>query len=300
MNRTLQEITAEIFRQDQWGQTAQYIPELAEVDPRQFAVSVCLNDGSMFSAGSADTPFSIQSVSKVFTLVAALGRLGDQLWNRVGREPSGATFDSVVLLEREKGRPRNPFINAGAIVTTDALLSGREPKIALAEIIGLVRQMAGSDEIHINHKVAASEQETGSRNFALAHYLKSHGNLFNLPELTLGVYFHQCAIEMTTKQLAMAGRVLAGLDEAPRIISQHHARRVNALMMTCGHYDGSGDFAYRVGLPGKSGVGGGLLVVAPKVASIALWSPGLNSYGNSHAGTRAASMLSQATNWSVF
>ncbi len=300
MNRTLQEITAEIFRQDQWGQTAQYIPELAEVDPRQFAVSVCLNDGSMFSSGSADTPFSIQSVSKVFTLVAALGRLGDQLWNRVGREPSGATFDSVVLLEREKGRPRNPFINAGAIVTTDALLSGREPKIALAEIIGLVRQMAGSDEIHINHKVAASEQETGSRNFALAHYLKSHGNLFNSPELTLGVYFHQCAIEMTTKQLAMAGRVLAGLDEAPRVISQHHARRVNALMMTCGHYDGSGDFAYRVGLPGKSGVGGGLLVVAPKVASIALWSPGLNSYGNSHAGTRAASMLSHATNWSVF
>ncbi len=300
MNRTLQDIAAEIFRQDEWGQTARYIPELAEVDPRQFAISVCLNDGSMFSAGSADAPFSIQSVSKVFTLVAALGRVGDQLWNRVGREPSGATFDSVVLLEREKGRPRNPFINAGAIVTTDALLSGREPKIALAEIIGLVRQMAGSDEIHINHKVAASEQETGSRNFALAHYLKSHGNLFNSPELTLGVYFHQCAIEMTTKQLAMAGRVLAGLDEAPRVISHHHARRVNALMMTCGHYDGSGDFAYRVGLPGKSGVGGGLLVVAPKVASIALWSPGLNSYGNSHAGTRAASMLSQATNWSVF
>ncbi len=300
MNRTLQEIAAEIFRQDEWGQTARYIPELAEVDPKQFAISVCLNDGSMFSAGSADTPFSIQSVSKVFTLVATLGRVGDQLWNRVGREPSGATFDSVVLLEREKGRPRNPFINAGAIVTTDALLSGREPKIALAEIIGLVRQMAGSDEIHINHKVAASEQETGSRNFALAHYLKSHGNLFNSPELTLGVYFHQCAIEMTTKQLAMAGRVLAGLDEAPRVISHHHARRVNALMMTCGHYDGSGDFAYRVGLPGKSGVGGGLLVVAPKVASIALWSPGLNSYGNSHAGTRAASMLSQATNWSVF
>lgn len=300
MNRMLHEIAAEIFRQDEWGQTARYIPELAEVDPRQFAISVCLNDGSMFSAGSADAPFSIQSVSKVFTLVAALGRVGDQLWNRVGREPSGATFDSVVLLEREKGRPRNPFINAGAIVTTDALLSGREPKIALAEIIGLVRQMAGSDEIHINHKVAASEQETGSRNFALAHYLKSHGNLFNSPELTLGVYFHQCAIEMTTKQLAMAGRVLAGLDEAPRVISHHHARRVNALMMTCGHYDGSGDFAYRVGLPGKSGVGGGLLVVAPKVASIALWSPGLNSYGNSHAGTRAASMLSQATNWSVF
>ena len=300
MEETLKSITKEIFDQDDWGQTAQYIPELSTIDPKQFAISVCLADGRLVSAGSANKPFSIQSISKVFALVATLGRVGDQLWNRVGREPSGTSFDSVILLEREMGRPRNPYVNAGAIVTTDALLSGREPKMALAEILGLIRQMSASEDIYINDVVAASEQETGSRNQALAYYLKSHGNLFNEPNLTLGTYFHQCAIEMTTEQMAMAGRALAGLDGAPNVISRQHARRVNALMMTCGHYDGSGDFAFRVGMPGKSGVGGGILIIAPNVASIAIWSPGLNHYGNSHAGTRAAALLSKATNWSVF
>ena len=296
----IKSIAAEIFQQDDWGQTAQYIPELAEIDPQQFAISVCLADGSSISAGCASKPFSIQSVSKVFALVAVLGRVGDQLWCRVGQEPSGTSFDSVALLEKEKGRPRNPFINAGAIVATDALLCGREPKLALAEVLGLVRQMAGSDDIYINDAVAASEQATGSRNMALAHYLQSHGNLLNAPNRTLGTYFHQCAIEMTTEQLAMAGRCFAGLEGAPKVLSHERIKRVNALMMTCGHYDGSGDFAFRVGLPGKSGVGGGLLIIAPNVASIAIWSPGLNHYGNSHAGTRAAEMLSRATKWSVF
>lgn len=300
MKRILESISAEIFRQNDWGQTAQYIPELRAIDPQQFAISVCLADGELISAGAASTAFSIQSISKVFALVATLGRVGDQLWNRVGREPSGTSFDSVVLLEREKGCPRNPFVNAGAIVTTDALLAGREPKMALAEILGLIRHMSATENIYINDVVAGSEQKTGSRNQALAYYLKSHGNLINEPELTLGTYFHQCAIEMTTEQLAIAGRSLAGLDGAPNVISRQHAKRINALMMTCGHYDGSGDFAFRVGLPGKSGVGGGILIIAPNVASIAIWSPGLNHYGNSQAGTRAAAMLSKATNWSVF
>ncbi|MCI2393332.1 glutaminase [Aliiroseovarius sediminis] len=300
MEDILKSITASIFQQDDWGETAQYIPELASVDPKQFAISVCLPDGKLINAGAASKPFSVQSITKVFSLIAALGRTGDQLWSRVGREPSGTSFDSVVLLEKEKGRPRNPFVNAGAIVTTDALLSGREPKMALTEILELIKYMSQSDDIYINEDVATSEQETGARNKALAYYLKSHGNLENEPELTLGTYFHQCAIEMTTDQLAMAGASLAGLKGAPAVLSLQRARRVNALMMTCGHYDGSGDFAFRVGLPGKSGVGGGLLVIAPNVASVAIWSPGLNRYGNSHAGTRAATMLSNATKWSVF
>lgn len=300
IERILRDIHDTVFRQNDWGVPAQYIPELATVLPDQFAISVCLADGQCVTAGDADNPFSIQSVSKVFALAATLGRIGDQLWRRVGREPSGTSFDSVVLLEREKGRPRNPFVNAGAIVTTDALLSGREPKQALAETLSLVRAMAETDDIYINSKVAASEKATGARNKALAHYLQSHGNLQNDPDLTLGTYFHQCAIEMTTRQLSMAGRSLARLSDAPRVISSPHARRINALMMTCGHYDGSGEFAYQVGLPGKSGVGGGILVIAPRVASIAIWSPGLNHYGNSHAGTRAAAMLTRATGWSVF
>lgn len=300
MEDIIKSIAADIFQQNDWGQTAQYIPELAEIDLQQFAISVCLADGRSISAGCATKPFSIQSVSKVFALAAVLGRVGDQIWCRVGQEPSGTSFDSVALLEREKGRPRNPFINAGAIVTTDALLCGRDPKMALAEMLGLIRQMSDCDDIYINDVVAASEQATGSRNMALAHYLQSHDNLLNEPNQALGTYFHQCAIEMTTEQLAMAGRSFAGLKGAPQVLSQQHIRRVNALMMTCGHYDGSGDFAFRVGLPGKSGVGGGLLIIAPNVASVAIWSPGLNHYGNSCAGTRAAEMLSKATNWSVF
>ncbi len=298
--RILQDIHDEIFRLDDWGTPAQYIPELACIPPRQFAISVCLANGDCLNAGASDRPFSIQSVSKVFSLAATLGRFGDQLWSRVGREPSGTSFDSVVLLERENGRPRNPFVNAGAIVTTDVLLAGRQPKQALAEVLGLIRAMAETDDIHINDKVATSERLTGARNKALAHYLQSHGNLQNEPDLTLGTYFHQCAIEMTTRQLALAGRSLARLRAGPNVISPRHARRINALMMTCGHYDGSGEFAYQVGLPGKSGVGGGILVIAPRVASIAIWSPGLNHYGNSHAGTRAAAMLAQTTCWSVF
>ncbi len=296
----LTSISDRIYYEADWGQPAQYIPDLAEIDPAKFAISVCTADAMTYSAGLANQRFSIQSISKVFALIATLGRIGDQLWARVDREPSGTAFDSIVLLESDKGHPRNPFVNAGAIVTTDSLLSGREPKFALAEILNLLRAMTEDDDIHINSAVARSEQATGARNKALAHYLASYGNLLNPPDLVLGTYFHQCAIEMTTVQLARAGRVLAGLQDAPGVMSPNHARRVNALMMTCGHYDGSGDFAFRVGLPGKSGVGGGILIIAPKVASIGIWSPGLNLYGNSNAGTRAAAYLTHETGWSVF
>lgn len=293
-------INERIHEEADWGVPAQYIPELAGIPADQFAISVCTANGRTYSAGSSHVPFSIQSISKVFALVTTLGRIGDQLWTRVGREPTGTAFDAISILETDAGRPRNPFINAGAIVTTDALLSGREPRQAIAEILGLIRAMAESDEVYINAKVARSEKETGARNRALAHYLLSHDNLDNDPEKLLGTYFHQCAIEMTTDQLAMSGRCLADLPNAPNVISRTHARRVNALMMSCGHYDASGEFAYQVGLPGKSGVGGGILIVAPRKASIAIWSPGLDGYGNSKAGTRAAAMLSHQTGWSVF
>ncbi|QDC10695.1 glutaminase [Oceanicola sp. D3] len=283
-----------------WGEVAAYIPELARVDPAQFAISVALADGTIHSAGQAQTRFSIQSVSKVFTLACTLSRIGESLWSRVGREPSGDRFDSILLLEQEQGRPRNPFINAGALVTTDELLAGRAPKEALSEILGYIRAAAGDDDIHIDAAVARSEAETGFRNIALANYLKSYDNLKNLPEMVLGTYFHQCAIEMTTEQLARAGRGIAGLPGAPLLLSTVKRRRIAALMMTCGHYDGSGDFAFRTGLPGKSGVGGGILVAVPDVASIAVWSPGLNAWGNSKVGTEAIERLAQKTGWSVF
>lgn len=282
------------------GMVAQYIPELAQVKPDQFGMAIALADGQVLFTGDAKTPFSIQSISKVFTLAIALGRLGDQLWERVGREPSGQAFNSILQLEHEAGIPRNPFINAGAIVVTDAILSGHAPREVLGEVLRFLREATGDDAIHIDGAVARSEQDTGHRNRALAHFLRAHGNLHNPVDLTLGTYFHQCAIEMSCVQLARAGRFLMGGAGVSRMVSPARVRRINALMMTCGHYDGSGDFAYRVGLPGKSGVGGGILAIAPGRASIAVWSPGLNAVGNSKRGAEAMEAVARATGWSVF
>ena len=282
------------------GAVATYIPELAGIAPDQFGMAVATADGELFAAGDADVPFSIQSVSKVFALALALGRVGDQLWRRVGREPSGLSFDSILLLEREDGIPRNPFINAGALVTTDTYLSGSTPREALGELLRFIRAAADDDGIHINEKVAASEIETGHRNFALAHYLASHENMRSSVDKVLGTYCHQCAVEMTCRQLALAGRFLVDAPQMPALVSNERRRRINALMMTCGHYDGSGDFAFRVGMPGKSGVGGGILVISPGRAAIAVWSPGLNRYGNSKLGTEAMELLARRTGWSVF
>ncbi|MEZ5761790.1 MAG: glutaminase [Paracoccaceae bacterium] len=300
LSTVLEEILATARASQDRGKVADYIPELAGVDPSRFALSVVLADGSQHSVGDTDVAFSIQSVSKVFALAIALGRHGDRLWARVGREPSGLAFNSILQLEHERGIPRNPFINAGAIVVTDAALAGHAPREYLGELLRFIRAAAEDDGIHINDAVARSETETGHRNFALAHYLRSYGNLLNAPEMTLGAYFHQCAVEMTCAQLARAGRFLTAAPGMPRMVAPGRVRRINALMLTCGHYDGSGDFAYRVGLPGKSGVGGGILVIAPGRASIAVWSPGLNAQGNSKLGTEAVEHLARRMGWSVF
>ncbi|MFY0597414.1 MAG: glutaminase [Cognatishimia sp.] len=293
-------IAKDMRRREDRGQVAAYIPELARVDPNQFAISVTTAHGDCFDAGDVHTGFSAQSITKVFTLAIALGRSGDQLWHRVGKEPSGNAFNSIVQLEKENGRPRNPFVNAGAIVTTDEVLAGRAPKQALAEIVGFVRAAAEDSDIHINENVAQSELAHGDRNFALAHFLAAHDNLRNAPEMTLGTYFHQCAIELTTRQLALAGRFLMNAKTGSKLVSPSRVRRMNALMLTCGHYDGSGDFAYRVGLPAKSGVGGGILAIVPGIASIAVWSPGLDRNGNSKLGTEALERLAHEMEWSVF
>jgi glutaminase len=296
----IDEIAHAMASEQDRGKVATYIPELAHVDPGQFGLAMVLPDGQVLSAGQAAKPFSIQSISKVFTLAIALGRLGDQLWERVGREPSGAAFNSIVQLEANQGIPRNPFVNAGAIAVTDAILHGHQPREVLGELLRFLREAAGDDDIHINKAVAASEQATSHRNIALAEFMAAHGNLKNPSALTIGTYVHQCAVEMSCVQLARAGRFLAGLPGAPRMVSPARVRRINAIMLTCGHYDASGDFAYRVGLPGKSGVGGGILASAPGRASIAVWSPGLNAQGNSRLGSLAMERLARATGWSVF
>ena len=286
------------------GEVASYIPELARVDPKSFGIAVIDAEGNTITGGDSDTPFSIQSISKVFTLTLALGKVGDRLWRRVGREPSGSAFNSIVQLEYEQGIPRNPFINAGAIAVTDLILSGHQPREALGEILRFMQFLADDPTITIDNEVAASEQRTGFRNAALANYMKSFGVLDNPVDFTLGVYFHHCAIAMSCKQLAMAARFLAFDGMHPStglpVVQAERARRINAVMLTCGHYDGSGEFAYRVGLPGKSGVGGGILAIAPGKASIAVWSPGLDANGNSYLGRLALEMLTKKMGWSIF
>ncbi|HBS81672.1 glutaminase [Vreelandella alkaliphila] len=304
MQELLNKIAAELALETERGNVADYIPQLAHVDPSQFAISLATVDGQRFSAGCATTPFSIQSISKVFTLTIALGKWGDGLWSRVGREPSGDPFNSIVQLEHESGKPRNPFINAGAIAIVDAIMMGHEPKETLAEILSFVRYIADDNSICFDHQVAASEMQHKDRNASLAHFMKAFGRLRHDVDKVLGTYFHQCAIAMSCEQLAHAGLFLAsdGVNQPSdlRVVSPQRARRINSLMMMCGHYDASGEFAFRVGLPGKSGVGGGILAIAPGRGSLAVWSPGLDKYGNSLLGTRALEMFAQETGWSVF
>lgn len=304
LDTIVQDIAEEMRARPDRGAVASYIPELARADAQAFGLVVIDGDGRVSAGGDADIPFSIQSISKVFTLTLALGMVGDRLWRRVGREPSGSPFNSIVQLERENGIPRNPFINAGAIAVTDVILSGHQPREALGEILRFMQFLAQDDRIAIDETVAASEKRTGFRNAALAHYMRSFGVIENPVDYTLGVYFHHCAIAMTCRQLATAGLFLAYSGHHPlaghSVISAERARRINAIMLTCGHYDGSGDFAYRVGLPGKSGVGGGILAVAPGRASICVWSPGLDAAGNSHLGRIALEMLVKRTGWSIF
>lgn len=304
MQAILTDIHDEQLSREDRGTVASYIPELARIDPQKFALVVATISGEIFAVGDHDEHFSLQSISKVFTLTLALGKLGNALWHRVGREPSGTAFNSIVQLEHERGIPRNPFINAGALVVTDAILEGHKPKEALAEILRFVRFLADDPSIMVDPIVAKSELETGFRNVALANYMRAFGNIHHDVDLTLGVYFHQCAIAMTCRQLARAGLFLANSGTIPgasgRVISSERARRINSLMLTCGHYDGSGEFAFRVGLPGKSGVAGGILAIVPGRASIAVWSPGLNDIGNSLVGTWALERLAQRTGWNVF
>ena len=297
-------IAADMAGETDRGRVADYIPELAHVGLDNFAMAVVTADGAEHVAGCADTRFSIQSISKVFALVVALAEHGDRVWQRVGREPSGSAFNSIIQLELEQGRPRNPFINAGAIAVTDLIASGRDPQEAVGDILALIRDMAGEASIDIDPAVAWSEATTGYRNAALANYMRSYGTIAGPVDATLSAYFQQCATAMSARQLALAGRFLMTGGICPmsgrRIITPERCRRINALMLTCGHYDASGEFAFQVGLPAKSGVGGGILAIAPGRASIAVWSPGLSPQGNSLLGTRALEHLSRAMAWNVF
>lgn len=281
------------------GRVADYIPALARVTPNQFGMAIAMVDGRHYAVGDAHVPFSIQSISKLFTFVLALKLIGDDIWQRIGREPSGNAFNSMVQLETEHGIPRNPFINAGALVVTD-ILTQRYAHLDLA-LLNFLRRMTDSPDLNWNKEVAKSERDTAHRNMAMAYFMKSFGNFVNSPELVLDNYCRQCATEMSCTQLAQAAMFLAndGLDigSDEQVLTNEAARRVNALLLTCGAYDAAGDYAYRIGLPLKTGVGGGIVAVIPNIGTVCVWSPELDAKGNSLIGGYALERLMQLSGW---
>ncbi len=303
MNYTaiLEEIYQQIKRLPATGAVTETIPELAKINPGKFGMHLTTLNGDDFGIGDSDEKFSIQSISKTLTVAMAFSLLGERMWERVGVEPSGNPFNSLVQLEYEKGIPRNPFINAGAIVVADMLVSQlKDPK---NEFLDFVRTLSGSSTIDFNRSVAESEKQTGFRNVALANFIKSFGNIENDVDTVLDFYFFQCSIEMSCKELAHAFFFFAngGITKSgQQVLSQSQAKRLNALMQMCGFYDESGEFTYKVGLPGKSGIGGGIAALYPKNFTVTTWSPRLNEKGNSELGMNALELLTTKTGMSIF
>ena len=284
------------------GKPADYIPALAQVCPNKFGMDISTVDGRDCVIGDAEEAFSIQSISKVFSLTLAMHHAGESVFERIGVEPSGNPFNSLSQLEHESGIPRNPFINAGAIVVADILLSHlSSPK---QDFLDYVRSLSKNLDIQYNEQVFRSEYDNGQRNFALAHYLKSFGNIKNPINQVLDFYFYLCSLNMSCLDLARASRFLVDEGHHPfkdiEVLSPLQTRRVNTLMMTCGTYDEAGEFAFHVGLPCKSGVGGGIVATIPGQMSVCVWSPELGKKGNSLPGMEALKVFVEKTGLAVF
>lgn len=283
------------------GKVADYIPDLARVDAKQFGFAIATVDGQVFSDGDVDVPFAIESISKVFALALVLSKGDGKIWERVRREPSGLAFNDLIELEVENGIPRNPFINPGAIVTADQLLA--DTGDAVAALRTLLREETGNPKLEVDSVTAESELRTGDRNRAIAYLMASFGNMVNPVELALDHYFRQCSFSITCAELAKAGLILArnGLRaDGSRLLEPADVRHIIALMATCGTYDEAGNFAYRVGLPIKSGVGGGLLAIVPNKCAVAAWGPGLDAKGNSVSGAVALETFANVSEMAVY
>lgn len=301
-----QSILEKIYREIQpyacEGRQADYIPALAEVDPDRFGICLRLMDGQIFELGDSQTRFSIQSISKVFALSIAISLEGDEIWRRMGKEPSGSAFNSLVQLEYEKGIPRNPLINAGALVMADIMIS-RLPNPE-EFFIEFVRKLCDSPSVDYNRRVADSELSTGYLNAAIANLLKYHHNINNGIDEVLKLYTLMCSVEMNCRELSQAFMCFAKSNEPFRHggveLTKSRVKRINAIMQTCGFYDETGEFSFLVGLPGKSGVGGGIAAIYPSLYSIAVWSPRLNAKGNSIMGMKALELFTTETSESIF
>ncbi len=284
------------------GEVASYIPALAKVDPSRFGICAQLVHGKPMGHGDYDSPFSIQSISKLFAFTMAFAGRGDLVWKRVGNEPSGTSFNSLVQLESEEGIPRNPFINAGAMVLCDLLLDDYDDPTA--EMLAFLSRLTGDESVSFDEEVFHSELAFGARNAALAYLMKSFGNIHHPVEQVIRTYFQQCSITMTCQQLAQATQFLANQGVNPltnrAVLSPSQTKRTNAILLTTGLYNEAGDFAYRVGIPAKSGVGGGIVAIIPGALSIATWAPGLNKIGNSLLGIDFLEEFTTRTGLSIF
>lgn len=285
------------------GKVADYIPALAQVSGKKLGIAISTVNGEHYQAGDADERFSIQSLSKVLSLTVAMNHYDEaEIWTRVGKDPSGQPFNSLLQLEIEQGKPRNPFINAGALVVCDMLQSRLSaPRQRMLEI---VRKLSDTPDISFDNAVARSEFDHSARNAAIAWLMKSFGNFHNDVTTVLQNYFHYCALRMSCTELARTFLFLANQGKAPQsesaILTPQQTRQVNALMATSGMYQNAGEFAWRVGLPAKSGVGGGIVAVVPHEMVIAVWSPELDEAGNSLAGIALLEALTQQLGRSVY
>ena len=301
-NKIFEDIYVELSKVENQGSVASYIPELSGIDPNKFGVQLTTVEGDNFAFGDWNERFSIQSIAKVFTYVLAYSCIKSDLWERVGVEPSGTAFNSLVQLENDKGIPRNPFINAGAIVICDILVSQlKSPK---EDVLKFIRELSGINNINFNSRVAESEKSTGFINMALVNFMKSFGNIHNDINQVMDLYFNICSIEMSCMELSKSFLFLANNGVVPysgrRILSPSRTKRANALMQSCGFYDESGEFTFKVGLPGKSGIGGGIVAIHPQRYCITVWSPPLNPKGNSYKGMLFLEEFTTRTELSIF
>jgi glutaminase len=287
------------------GRVASYIPELAKQDPGQLGVSVCLPDGTILHVGDADVCFTLQSISKIFSLIVALCQNGpDYVFERVGKEPTGDPFNSIIKLETIKPhKPLNPMINAGAIAVA-GMIRGKNVEARLDCILDLLRKMTGNPDIRVNEDVYRSEKRTADRNRAMAWFLKDSGVLHADVDETLDLYFRHCSIEVTSQEVARMAMVLAadGMDlvTGEQLFPSAVARICKTFMVTCGMYNASGEFAIDVGIPAKSGVAGGILATVPHRMGIGVFGPALDDKGNSVAGVKLLEQLSREWKLGIF
>ncbi len=288
----------------QFGDVANYIPGLDRADKNNLGLCIMKTDGTVQKVGDYDVKFTIQSVSKPVTLMLAILDNGvDHVFSKVGMEPTGDAFNSIKKLETcDTHKPFNPMINAGAIATT-ALVKGRDAQDKFRRLLEFFRMICENDTLDIDEEIYKGEKETGNKNRAMGYFMKGEGYIDGDVEDALDVYFKQCSILVTAEDMARLGLFLARggiLSSGERVVSEHVAKIAKTLMVTCGMYDGSGEFALMVGVPSKSGVGGGICSVVPGRMGVGIYGPSLDKKGNSIGGYSLLKDLSQELSLSIF